>query len=410
MRIVYATTEFITEKNFDGGLANYLYRLCLSLRELGHEPIVFVTSDRDEVIEKNGIPVHRVNVFKKPNKLKRLYLNLLAGKRKSNRRRLAGSWLLSKAIKAEHARQPIDIIQFTNINGVGYFRPSRIPSVIRLSSFRRKWVEAYGLPVDDKISDLIFFEEAALRRADAVYGPSNLLAELVRNELDVPVSVIETPFFLEVTHMDTSWYVQHLSDKQYLLFFGRLGLMKGSQAIGDMVFDLLETHPNLHLVLIGSEAAYHDCPVSKLLKDKAGVHANRVLHFEKIAHKQLYPVIQNARAVILPSRIDNLSNTCIESMALGQVVIGTEGASFEQLIEDGQSGFLCQIDSGSSLLSAVNKALALSPEAREAIGRNAQLRIERLHPDITVQQLLGFYGQVIENKANNRSKVALNKD
>ncbi len=48
--------------------------------------------------------------------------------------------------------------------------------------------------------------------------------------------------------------------------------------------------------------------------------------------------------LFLPSRIDNLTNTCIESMALGKVVIGTQGAIFEQLIEDGVNCFLCRID------------------------------------------------------------------
>lgn len=45
MRIAFLTTEFVNESNFSGGLANYLLRVCLGLKELGHKPKVFVITD-----------------------------------------------------------------------------------------------------------------------------------------------------------------------------------------------------------------------------------------------------------------------------------------------------------------------------------------------------------------------------
>ena len=48
MRIALVTTEFITEPVFDGGLANYLHRLALSLKLFGHTPVIFVTADHHE--------------------------------------------------------------------------------------------------------------------------------------------------------------------------------------------------------------------------------------------------------------------------------------------------------------------------------------------------------------------------
>ena len=46
MRIAITTNEFISEPNsYDGGIANYLYRFSLALKDFGHEPIIFLTSD-----------------------------------------------------------------------------------------------------------------------------------------------------------------------------------------------------------------------------------------------------------------------------------------------------------------------------------------------------------------------------
>ena len=79
-------------------------------------------------------------------------------------------------------------------------------------------------------------------------------------------------------------------------------------------------------------------------------------------------------------------------------MIGTHGASFEQLIEDGVNGFLVPIDSPDGLLSVVEKMLALSDSQKDKIGERAANRIEALRPEITVDHLLAFYLFVINSK------------
>ena len=120
-----------------------------------------------------------------------------------------------------------------------------------------------------------------------------------------------------------------------------------------------------------------------------------MLYLGRLTHQELYPVIKNSQAVVLPSRVDNFPNTCIEAMAQGRIVVGTQGASFEQLIEDGKSGFLCKIDDSPSLLTAIEKALALTYTKKLEMGKKAKDRIKGLSPDIAVQNLLNVYQEVI---------------
>jgi len=99
--------------------------------------------------------------------------------------------------------------------------------------------------------------------------------------------------------------------------------------------------------------------------------------------------------VVLPSRIDNLPNTCLEAMALKRIVIGSRGASFEQLIEDGKNGFLCPPDSPEELLAMIKKALELSASERRDMGDKAAKRVEKLRPETAISYLVDYYRDVI---------------
>jgi glycosyltransferase involved in cell wall biosynthesis len=122
-------------------------------------------------------------------------------------------------------------------------------------------------------------------------------------------------------------------------------------------------------------------------------------------HQQLFPIIQNAKIITLPSRIDNLPNACIESMSLGKIVIGSRGASFDQLIEDGINGFLCEIKQPKTILKKIIEALELSDEQKKLISTKAKERIEKLSPEIVTKQLVEFYQSAIDcHKKNFKNK------
>jgi glycosyltransferase involved in cell wall biosynthesis len=101
-------------------------------------------------------------------------------------------------------------------------------------------------------------------------------------------------------------------------------------------------------------------------------------------------VIRQALAVVLPSRMDNLPNTCIEAMAEGKAVIGTRGTSFEQLIEDGVSGLLCDVDDPTALRASIERLLA-EPGLTASLGEKARARIAQLSGAQPLQNLLDFY-------------------
>ena len=386
MKICFVTPEFVTEeKNFDGGLSNYLYRVSLGLLELGHKPIVIVASETTEILFRQGVEVHRVQVEPQFDSggILRLYQ----------------SYLLNQYLAKYAQENAVDIVQYASFMGVGYYHFSAIPAVVRISSYEPLWMTYYGYNAG-LFRDEIYFEEAAIQRADGVFGPSKLLADEIEKKCGRPVQVIESPFTNDEPELDYAYFETfHL--KEYLLFFGTLGLLKGVKTIAEALPDILSQYKDLNFVFIGKDAGYGGAKMMEYVYAQAGHDRDRVMYIDKLEHKKLYPFIERALAVVLPSRIDNFPNTCIEAMAYGKIVIGTRNTGFEQLIQDGINGFLCERDNPDSLVQVVDQVLALDNKKKISLENKARERIGLLHPQFVVNDHLDFYRKVIEDVKQN---------
>lgn len=396
MRIAFVTPEYITEENFDGGLANHLGRVCPILVEKGHQVIVIVASNQAGTIFQDGVEIHRVIIsnFKGPFWLNGLILKRL----KEVKKWIKQSWALNQTCADLHKIKRFDLIQYTSHTAIGLFSPKSVPSVIRLSSYEPILQRAYLAPHSFNNRLKAYLEKHALLRADAIFGPSKLIAEVVMKDTGIPVQVIEPPFPDKLGDVDLHPFQDLLTDKRYLLFFGTLGIPKGVLSIAEIIAPLLSTYTDLFFVFIGKDGGYHNNTMMEHIWKKAGSFRGRVLYLGQMPYAHLHPILSHATAVVLPSRIDNLPNACIEAMACKRIVIATKGASFEQLIEDGVSGFLISIDSPTELLIAIKKVFCLSVAERISMGERAGNRIAMLNPEFTVNHLVSFYRSAITTK------------
>ncbi|MDT8443886.1 MAG: glycosyltransferase family 4 protein [Desulfuromonadales bacterium] len=388
MRIAFVTSEYITEQNFDGGLANYLYRIVVSLKERGHQPVVFVASREDGSFEHAGAHVIRVRVNLKP-----LWFVYRSPWHKFSQpcKWLCESWSLRQALRREHIKKSFDIVQYASYRAPGFFRQQDIPTIVRISSLQSLWRQ-FNKQQSDAVSRFEnFLELSAFRKADSLYGPSHVIASKVQSLVGKNVSVIESPVVSIGLQVGQSPIPGSLQAKRYLLFFGSINVLKGMLTIAETLVPLLSRYPDLIFVFAGKIDNFQGDAFDDYLRNAAGRHQEQLLFLGRLPHQELMPVVRNATGVVLPSRIDNLPNTCIEAMACGKVVIGTRGASFEQLIVDGENGFLVDIDSSGQLLSAMEKLLNMDEKSRATMGSRAAATIQRLTPELICEQLEEFY-------------------
>ena len=111
--------------------------------------------------------------------------------------------------------------------------------------------------------------------------------------------------------------------------------------------------------------------------------------------------------VILPSLIDNVPNTCLESMALGRPVVGTYGTSFDEIITNNLTGFLIPPGDAKALSRKVLEQWN-NPDL-EKIGVNAKAKLLDFSPDNVIPDLECFYTEVIKGSGHLRANSGLNK-
>lgn len=395
MHIVYLTNEYITETEKPrGGLATYLDNITVMMSEKGHEVTVIVLSYRNQIFYyRNTIKV----ICIKEKKTKRRVYDF--------RRALCvlkNSWQIHHVLMDVHKEKKIDIVQAADCLAVGFFRSYQIPTVIRASGDSAFWREANFLEFDyDKAMhkrDWLDREELfCIKCADSAFAPSQCCAEILKKRTGKEIHVIESPYRRQDIKMDFSLYEQCLQGKEYLLFNSSLSYLKGTHLGLRAVHQLMLKYPNIYLVYAGADYGLNglEKSITQILKEQERKYQGRVLYLGKLSHEQLFPIIKNALACVLPSRIDNLPNSCIEAMSLGKIVIGTYGASFEQLIKNKYNGLLIKRDSVKSLLRAVDYLMHLTGKEREEMGKMAKETVKRLAPDTVYEQMISYYKNVI---------------
>lgn len=391
MHVVFVTTNFVENNGPTMGLPKYLFRVSRALINYGHKISVVTCSNRTVEYEFYGINVYRVRrepfVLSHDQKIDAIAEGLRDG------------YLLSKCLEKIYQREKIDVVQYTSINGLSIYHSIPVPAILRLSSYA-KMVKIDGME-QDRIGKSLLEREAS-RKCVAIFAPSYETARCFAVDIARHVDVIESPYVPDDCKMNETLYIKKFEGKKYILFYGTLIKCKGLGVIADMSYSILEQNKDLHIGIIGSG----DKQLVDLIVEKAGKFADRIIYNESVGLSELSPVILNAEAIMFPSLTENLSNACIETMAMGQIAVGTRGASFEQLITDGVNGFLCEIGDAKSLEYAINKALKLTDDQKRKMKTKAKERIELLKPDRVVKQLINYYDNAITNYNKERQENA----
>ncbi len=395
MHIAYITSEFVTER-LHGGLATYLDNITTIMSEHGHRVTVITLSEQEGRLRyKDNIEVVRVP-FSTTNQTDSFEQGV---------HMLRNSWKLRCALYKEEHRQKIDIVQTANWQAVGFFRNRRIPTIVRASSDSSllrnadQYLFDYNKALREKTLE-DYLELYCVKRADAAFAPSHFCASIIGKRCGRTVEVIESPYINYNKEMDEHIYREKLFHKKYILFNSSLSRLKGTHVGVEATEQLLEKYTDLYMVYAGYDNGLSQMDggiqnLSLILERQNKKYEGRVLYLRHLKHSELFPIMKNSLACILPSRVDNLPNSCIEAMALGKVVIGTYGASFEQLIRNKENGLLIKRDSSVALIKAVDWLMNLSEGERSAIGERAADTIKRLSPEKIYDEMITFYQKTI---------------
>lgn len=89
------------------------------------------------------------------------------------------------------------------------------------------------------------------------------------------------------------------------------------------------------------------------------------------------PFIERADCVVLPSYREGAPRTLIEAAAMARPLIATNVPGCRSVVDDGVTGFLCEVRSGESLALACQRFFDLAQHQRAAMGLAGRKKMER---------------------------------
>jgi len=383
MKIALVSREFPPHPQA-GGIATYTEKTARGLATAGHEVHVFteMCPGADGYPGLAGVRLHRL-----PNP----------------RVRPREARLLRRAIDVARAirhEAPFDIVQACEWEGEAsvYALSPAAPLLTRLATprylvnalnqaspaMRRRCVVQAGL------------ERWQTRRSTRIVSPSQALADVVARDWRIAMDrIVVVPTGIEPPRVDPAAVLPaRLTNRPYLLYFGRLEVRKGVGVWLDALPDVLGRHPNLTAVFAGEDLGVHGTSYQEYARTRHPSLWTRLVFLPRLPQQELFPLISGARLVVLPSRWESLANACLEAMALGRTVVATAGSGFDEVIEDGISGLLVPPDDPAALAAVVNHALADLARLRQ-LGQGALQRAAEYALDPMVHRLTEVYHDVL---------------
>ena len=198
--------------------------------------------------------------------------------------------------------------------------------------------------LDGWYGDLL--ERRSLLQADRVYAPSHFVARDYTRRFGREVAVVRPPLFLDAEPLSPPAMAL---PPRYLMYFGYIGRIKGTDVLARALRQAWSIAPDLRMVWAGTD---HHGQLPRFRRQWAE-RATNVTWFGPLRKAELYAVVRRAIATVAPTRCDNLPNTVLESLQLGVPVIGSQGASIDEIIEPGVQGALVPVGDAAALARAL---------------------------------------------------------
>ena len=187
--------------------------------------------------------------------------------------------------------------------------------------------------------------------------------------------------------LETKPELSHELPERYLIHFGQLSGAKGTPVVARALPRVWEQAPDFTMVWAGADRG--DCLAQ--WREAWGENRSRVLWLGELTKPELYAALQNAEAAVLPSAVDNLPNTVIESLLLGIPVIGTVGSSIDELVEPDETGDLVPVGDSEALADAMLRVWQGRALAKPGFHWDSALA-QQMQPENAVAHLLRLAG------------------
>lgn len=201
------------------------------------------------------------------------------------------------------------------------------------------------------------YEKYGIKHADRVVAVSNYTAERLKEffhaeNVEVIHNGIDTDYF-------TPGQAGNTPSRFRLLFVGKPSRMKGFDMLGSVMkrlgddFELIYTSPG---------------------KGTTSMHPGNMHTSGYLYGEDLLRAYRDCDALISPSRLEGFGYSVCEAMACGKPVIVSDNSSLSEIVQHGETGFLCPTDDVDAFAEAARK-LAGDPLLAGRMGEAARQHV-----------------------------------
>ena len=395
MHIVYISREYIPTQR-GGGIASYVKEMAVAMTRRGHKVTVICASDdtrcQSDSVEE-GIRVIRLRggdfiipsvehtplvQLKKLRMVYRFY---------SYRRRI---------LKTVRQLRDVDVIEVPDYGAEGYFLTHLdIPVVVRLHApaiIDRTMGGILHYPISKFYLNWCASKDIQCLRDFANFSACSYSMKEWYNRCFPQIkgqwTVIYNP--LNTDQWIDSAPCQYTPNT--ILYAGTVVETKG---VGELVEACRQLHDEgipVQLTIAGKIGSYAE----QLQREVCECNLSEWCHFTgNLTRDQLIPIYRSSMVICLPSYWENMPLVCLEAMAMGNVVIGSNSGGMAEIITDHEDGYLVTPKDVKGIKDAIVTALRMAPSEVETMRDKARHTVEsRFSARNILPQMERYYQQL----------------
>ncbi|HKQ36476.1 MAG TPA: glycosyltransferase family 4 protein, partial [Verrucomicrobiae bacterium] len=255
-----------------------------------------------------------------------------------------------------------------------------------------------------KIFGLLLKARYVLDRCDAILTCNPREAELMRQKypgkrVQVQPHAVSTAAFEPDCRAAANKAFAQIHGKKILLCVGRIDPVKNQGWLIEQLPAILQRHPDAMLVLAGA-CTDKNYGVQLLQRiQKLGLETHVLLTGGlPPGDPRLLGLFQQAAMVLLPSISETFGLVILEAWAAGAAPVSSRTSGARSVIEDGENGFLFDLENPASFHQAVDALLTKSELAKQFGARGKEFVKAEFDSRVLARRVKQLYEELIAEK------------
>ncbi|HUQ97092.1 MAG TPA: glycosyltransferase family 4 protein [Chitinophagaceae bacterium] len=240
-------------------------------------------------------------------------------------------------------------------------------------------------------------EYQALQQADFILSPSRSLKKIIEARWKPSKEIKVAPYPFQANEALLQIPLQ--TTEKIVLYTGRMETRKGVYNLAKAIPLIVAAEPDAHFIFVGSDdkGPLRERSMKKRLLQQAGQYASHVTFVNRVPLEEIPLYMRRAAVCVYPSLWENFPNVCLEAMAAGRAVVGSNEGGMADMLQGVPGAQLVNPQAPADIAAAIIYLLQ-HPTERQETARQAREKIKQYYNGALLQELIALYQSFVTEK------------